>query len=324
MRRPTWDQGDLSLLFVSCDLVGSTAFKQREDREGGWGRQFLEFYRELPRLVGAVSEEGSLPDPEFQLWKVVGDEMIFTSVVRDEKAVADAVAVWLEAMERYEKATSKTDRMQTHGGAFIGTFPGPDSHVFIELDPSASTSQSQASTVALNEAARDNYNPNTHLFDYLGPSVDTGFRVLSESTARHFTVSVEVAWAIAEHQKLTGDTETLPMSLLGRKVLKGVWDGRPYPLLAIDREYVDKVHAAERALLPGSGGPSEVAALCEACSATPGWPSALYLPGSENPAFTRRPEDILKSQMENDTTGAETPPPPAGQGSAVDDDLPTD
>lgn len=34
-------------------------------------------------------------------------------------------------------------------------------------------------------------------FDYFGPSIDTGFRVVGHATQRFFTMSIEVAWALA-------------------------------------------------------------------------------------------------------------------------------
>lgn len=321
----TWKLGPSSLLFLSCDLVGSTAYKQGEGRAPGWARQFLEFYRDFPRIIGALSSDPRFNDPKFQLWKVVGDEMIFTCVVRTEKEVANAVDIWIRAMHRYEKQTSKKDRMQTHGGAFIGTFPGPDSHVFIERDPSDDSAQSQAGAVEMNDAARNEYSPEKYLYDYLGPSIDTGFRVLAESTARYFTLSVEVAWAIAEYQDhgQAPRVRPLPLELTEWRELKGVWNARPYPIFAVDRQFSDPVHEAERALHPPTGGRGTIAAICAACSATHDWPSGLFLEDSINPSFTRQPEDTLASQRETGTEGAETPPSPTDEGSTEDPDLPT-
>lgn len=322
----TWDLGPASLLFLSCDLVGSTAYKQGEGRAPGWARQFLEFYRDFPRIIGALSRNPNFVDPQFQLWKVVGDEMIFTCVVRTEGDVANAVGIWIMAMRGYEEQTSKKDRMQTHGGAFIGTFPGPDSHVFIERDPSEESAQSQAGAVEMNEAAKDTYSADTFLFDYLGPSIDTGFRVIAQSTARFFTLSVEVAWAIAEYQDnnvAPWGIRALPLDLIEWRELKGVWNARPYPIFAVDRQFSDAVHEAERALHPPVGGRGAIAAICAACSATSDWPSALFLEASTNPSFTHQPEDTLDSQRETGTEGAETPPSPDDEGSTVDPDLPT-
>lgn len=325
----TWDLGPASVLFLSCDLVGSTAYKQGDGRAPGWARQFLEFYRDFPRLISGLSRHPPFLDPKFQLWKVVGDEMIFTSVVRSEKEVANAVGLWLMAMDQYEDQTSKTDRdrMQTHGGAFVGTFPGPDSHVFIERDPSEESAQSQAGAVDMNYAAAASYDPAKHLFDYLGPSIDTGFRVLAHSNARFFTLSVEVAWAIAEHQdhdQAPWGSEDLPLTLKEWKDLKGVWSARPYPIFAIDRQFSDPVHEAERNLRPTPRGRGKIAAICAACSATLDWPSSLFLPNSHNALFTRKPVDTLESQRETGTDGAETPPSPEDEGTTVDPGLPTD
>lgn len=88
-----------SLLFLSCDITGSTAFKQR--RSAPWLRTFLSFYREFPQQLGDLLAEADRP-LRFDLWKAVGDEMIFTCAVDDERDVDLAVRLWLAAMDGYE------------------------------------------------------------------------------------------------------------------------------------------------------------------------------------------------------------------------------
>ena len=70
-------------MFLSCDVVGSTAFKtQARDRDGlaNWVHAFETLFRELPlifigQLAAAFFEEDELP--ESGVWKVMGDEVIF-------------------------------------------------------------------------------------------------------------------------------------------------------------------------------------------------------------------------------------------------------
>ena len=174
--------------------MGSTQFKQRTD---GWQKVFLSFYREFPQFVATASRAAEDGDgAQFRLWKAVGDELIFEVIVQSEKDVGLAVRVWLDAMEKYELEVLHKSGLALKGGAFIATFPGPDSESTIPRTPDIEDSDNPV--VVLNEKALTGHRAYTkYLYDYFGPSIDTGFRVFSLSTQRFFTLSVEVAWAMA-------------------------------------------------------------------------------------------------------------------------------
>ncbi|YCN53405.1 hypothetical protein AB9M10_15530 [Rhodococcus erythropolis] len=138
-----------SLLFLSCDLVGSTQFKQAG---GDWQRAFVSFYRQFPQVL---EEELQVKKDEYQtrpprnerpvsispkLWKPIGDELVYTVHVTDEFQIYDAVNIWISALDRYEETMLKsTTTMGTKGGAFLATFPGPDEVVSIPKIPKPKT-----------------------------------------------------------------------------------------------------------------------------------------------------------------------------------------
>jgi hypothetical protein len=151
-----------------------------------------------------------------------------------------------------------------------------------------------------------------YLYDYFGPSVDTGFRVLSACSHRYFTLSVEVAWAMAQcaddagvdkHKHPLGD-----LKLLGTPEFKGVWNGREYPLFALDREVEDLVNIALAKIQDRELPAKAVVNLCKECSAKTNWPSALYLPDSKHEQFKTVPKDSLDDLRSNSMDGAETVP----------------
>lgn len=298
-----------SILFLSCDLVGSTRFKQRGELT--WPAAFLSFYREFPQALGRLSRGSGL---EFRLWKAVGDELVFTVPLRHEKDVASAVMVWLKALDAYEKSSLGPDTgMFTKSGSFIATFPGPDSRVAIPLHPE--DEESDKGPFELNEDAFTSQNPGAYLYDYLGPSIDTGFRVISMCDSRFFTMSVEVAWAFCAGSRHLRVRRVPQLTVLESRELKGVWDGRPYPVIAYDRR-VDPVTAAFAEANPNRWTLDLVENLCQACADSKGWPSAVYLPDSGFPPFQNMPEDALDTARTNSMRGAETrevdPEPAAG------------
>jgi hypothetical protein len=302
------DEDAYSLLFLSCDIVGSTGYKQKSTL---WRKTFLTFYRDFPQALGKLTREADY-EPGFVLWKAVGDELIFTSRVRTERHVSDAFRIWLAAMDVYERQISE-EGLGTKGGAFIATFPGPDSESSIPLDPT--TEVSDKGVFELNRDALAAQDKDRYLFDYFGPSIDTGFRVVSQCNPRYFTLSVEVVWALARARSDDSDVPFNDILLHGSPELKGVWKGRQYPLFAVDRHLADPINSAMNEMSPTALTHGVVADLCAKCHADPSWPSRLYLPDSGLQRLREKPEDSLQELADNEMVGAEslpTEPAPAG------------
>jgi hypothetical protein len=64
---------------------------------------------------------------DFQLWKAIGDELLFICEVRSERDIFHAIRLWIKAMREFT-ATGLDDHpgLGVKGAAFLGTFPGPD------------------------------------------------------------------------------------------------------------------------------------------------------------------------------------------------------
>ena len=312
-----------SQLFLSCDLTGSTNFKQRRDLAEPWQKVFLQFYREFPQRVAMTQVALETQNLDFALWKPVGDELIYSCPVSSETDVYRAVRTWTKAMLDYEKFHLDDTQMGTKGGAFIATFPGPDSRSSVPRRPDQE--ESDDDVINLNRQAHKRYAPSKYLYDYFGPSIDTGFRVLSRCTPRHFTLSVEVALAMLGVVLAPGsghDAEMVQDFLLLEFVeLKGVWGGKRYPIVAIDTRHDDPVNRAY-AKFEQRGQPSDILALCEACYRTDNWPSKLYLPGSGNKLLATPPEDPLSGHVATTSVGAEVLADELDDPKALDEDAP--
>lgn len=316
-----------SLIFLSCDLVGSTQFKQRqasapprvEDGERYWQEVFLEFYRGFPQMVATVATEyeddkkdtkTTVTARSFTLWKPIGDELVFTVEVCSEYDVAYAVRVWLDTLRRYEADQLSDSPLKTKGGAFIATFPGPDSRATIPVNPLIETSNDDP--VALNEKAlQKRVNRNSYTYDYFGPSVDTGFRIFSACNHRYFTLSMEVVYALthlhaSNVQAELGIYDCSDLVFLEGQEFKGVWNGREYPLFAIDRLYDEPVNKAISELTSGNLDPVKVKALAHACLTDKQWPSRLYLPDGNNDLVKIVPESVFAERLSTSIRGFET------------------
>lgn len=329
----------VSKLFLSCDLTGSTAFKQRADHDpqAPWQKVFLQFYREFPqtlRLQQADQAHTGAKDLLFELWKPVGDELIFTCDVQRESDVWEAIRLWVATMREY-RHKSLTDenlrigggpKLGVKGGAFIGTFPGPDSESSIPRHPSSE--RSGRDVVTLNKealrGARGKRKHSEYLFDYFGPSIDTGFRVLGRCSSRFFTVSVEVAYVLStlHAQNTIKPYKCDDLVLLTGAELKGVWGGRTYPMFALDLEADDEVNKAFAKFEPPKAHAPDILELCKACYSSDGWPFRVYLPGSspEGP-FHVVPDDPLSGYVEEDAAATRLEDPAEPNPVDADEDL---
>ncbi|OBF93822.1 hypothetical protein A5791_12470 [Mycobacterium sp. 852002-51163_SCH5372311] len=309
----------VSKIFLSCDLTGSTNFKQLPRKPGGtpWQKVFLQFYREFPQQIATITAtDPRVSDLKFELWKPIGDELIYSCAVGSEADVYNAVRAWTTAIGKYREDNLKDTPMGTKGGAFIATFPGPDSYSSIPRLPEYE--DSDGDVVLRNAAAQTARDDLKYLYDYFGPSFDTGFRVLSKCSERYFTLSVEVAFAMFSLHVNKGRQQypVDDLQLLDFVELKGVWSGKPYPVVAIDVEHQDPVHQAY-AKFERRGSADELHELCKACYTKEDWPSKMWLPSAHLGMFKDdKPPDPFENYVAAGAEGAEKVPdePSAPQG----------
>lgn len=320
----------VSKLFLSVDLTGSTAFKQRPfDPKSPWQKVFLQFYREFPQMLYQQQQGHPAEGLHFQLWKAIGDELLFTCDVRSEWHIFHAVRLWVKAMREFTSTgLDEHPQLGVKGGAFLGTFPGPDHESTIPWRPDVE--ESGRDVVLLNEeaVAADVRDTDKYLFDYFGPSIDTGFRICSRSSLRHMPLSLEVAYALAvvhQHDSQAKQQVSPDLKLLDSIELKGVWGGRQYPVFALDLEYTDPVHAALAALRGERHDNADILTLCAAAYNSPGWPCAMFLPEAMTEDFKVVPGNPLRDYIAaaaDGLEGVESPTHDEGDVADLPDDVP--
>ena len=175
-------------LFISFDLIGSTAIKQKaRDDEGGslaWVKHISDFLAEIPviyvssyedivrrccTVTECVNSDKSclLKESDYyqniEVWKYIGDEAVLTTELKCDKgkqpllhllAVRNALDV---LNQKFEKTP---DRMSFKGCVWVAGFPV--GNVAMDLPMSRGSGEK--------------------IRDYLGPSIDIGFRLAHHST----------------------------------------------------------------------------------------------------------------------------------------------
>jgi class 3 adenylate cyclase len=208
-------------IFLSADLSGSTQYKARSACDGlpAWVMAFYDFhtrfadeldaaYDDLPSVLAAhhgPESERLLP------WKHIGDEIVFSAKLSCCRQALGHVVAAVKAVERFERLWREPGHwpdgqpMTIKLTAWLAGFPV--TNYSIEL---------------ASQAVRS--------VDYLGPSVDLGFRLRGLATPTRFPVTADLGYLLLTHPSYER-AGVLELRYLGGQVLRGVLDERPYPLV---------------------------------------------------------------------------------------------
>lgn len=198
-------------LFFSADLTGSTAFKNSHEgdydgeREApAWAAVFSAFYTEFQQALEqhwAAQRPNGSDSQAPALVKAIGDEVLLSMTVESREESAAGVQAFILALREYDRRLRKDRRLSlgVKGTAWLAGFP-INNHI-ARLDDGKE--------------------------DYIGPSIDTGFRISKFSNRYRCVLSVDLCHAV-----LSSPTPNwLKIRFEGEEPLKGVLRGRPYPVL---------------------------------------------------------------------------------------------
>lgn len=233
-------------LFLSVDLVGSTAFKAKfgdPDPEKSpnpvWVDQIRHFYREFPEILSrnfakavSASTSGQATGLAPAVWKTIGDEIIFCCRLVDQEHLAACITSFMRTLSDYGGHLDQTNRpLDVKAYGWVAAFPSPN--VTVEVYGRASASSPSPELPDEETEASADRTPRE--YDFLGKGIDAGFRSGRFCSADSLMLSLELAYltAIAARERLLPQLE---FEYSGRESLKGVINDRPYPLISVDAE----------------------------------------------------------------------------------------
>lgn len=200
-------------MFMSADVVGSTAFKaaaQAEDGSALWLEAFDTLFRELPLIfIGRVAAAAALREhvPQCGVWKVLGDEVVFIGLPSDLGDAEVLAAAFVQTVAAYDQRLCARWPLRIRGACWAAAL-GERNRV-IEIPEMFAGRDGQAYQ------------------DFLGPDVDIGFRLSAHSAPGRVIVSPNLAESLAG----LAESERLAFHPIGERSLKGVCGGQPFPLL---------------------------------------------------------------------------------------------
>lgn len=196
-------------LFISIDMVGSTQFKAQCAGSSGWLDTFRTFFTHLPLML-----EGQLgfaflerdETPSVDIWKVMGDELLFTAEPESAEQLLMILRAVLSTMRLFEQQHYQKLPLRLKGTAWLANFGEGN----IQLD--------------IPELTTGDGPPH---YDFIGPDLDLGFRVTKFARPASLALSLDLVEALLDSK----DAQEVDLYMVGSEPLKGVMFGRPYPVI---------------------------------------------------------------------------------------------
>nr|WP_320194266.1 hypothetical protein [uncultured Desulfobacter sp.] len=199
-------------LFFSLDIVNSTFFKNKINT---WAEVFSTFFKFCKHEV-----QNEL-FPHAEVWKMVGDEILFYMPVSNESdiyqaphKVYDLMDRSIEVIRRHEEAKGILSVKATMWIAYAEDVDDTDNQI-------------EYGNIILKERVVDNIT-----LDFLGPDIDIGFRVSKFASQKKLAVDAKLACLLTKLETgLSENSISESMRIVSYEQLKGVWDNRHYPIV---------------------------------------------------------------------------------------------
>ncbi|MFI3211813.1 MAG: hypothetical protein R3Y24_00570 [Eubacteriales bacterium] len=213
------DSPEIITLFLSFDIVNSTYYKSLDKEQ--WSLTISKIIR---YIISAFSNN---PTGDYEFWKTLGDEVIYTRKIH-------SVQDLLDTLEEIYRTMILLNQKISQGELFDGTATQMLSIKaatwLADLSSSHERSNNILTYYQINDKRRQ--------ADYIGPDIDTGFRSAHFTSSNRMVISFDIACILMYSQKnlkaqggLTSFVFSKYIHIMSYRVLKGVWNGIPYPIL---------------------------------------------------------------------------------------------
>jgi len=265
------------VMFMSIDISGSTAFKREHPNEWmdifhsnffiGAGQLLRNFWRQKCRaLHGPRSKRtpgrGSLEAMAPAVWKTNGDEILFHLQIEELSQVWIALDAFTEfvkyAMDKLESAkllTPGPSGLSAKGCAWLGNFPEFNKRISVADLMRGANRRSYSGTPGGSVESTASHQV-TAIPEYLGPSIDAGFRIAGYAERNRLVISIELAIAVLRLADIFRKPNNLELMYEEGEPLKGILPGIEfYPRIVIDlntgRSETEHIRALRRSFRHG-------------------------------------------------------------------------
>lgn len=215
-------------VFFSFDIVNSTAYKTLNYT--CWSQVIISLFEKIQGMVVKKM-------PSAEMWKILGDEVIFIVPIREKQDI------YIYISNIFEILNTMVFQLQT--GRF---FDDLEAHSFEQdmMKMQNIISLKASAWIAIigerikleqydNLIKRFKLKEDYEIFEFLGNDIDTGFRIKANAQDRRLTISYELAVILSEREEYVKNIQ-----IITYKRLKGIWQNRLYPIIWYhDKKFVD-------------------------------------------------------------------------------------
>lgn len=228
-------------LFLSVDLVGSTAFKSKDGNTNlQWIKAFQKFYGEFPSQFTKNYKSVCEKIPEIdsiesetapKVWKTIGDEILFVNRVNSITQLGAYVRAFSDTLIEFGSEVQSAFDLNTKGNAWIAGFPNPNRSIKLSVngsDPLLGENEilTEEFEASVDETPSD--------YDFLGKGIDGGFRISRNSTIETFTISPALAYLLCKAKRNVDTTKFNCRFVFHEpQEFKGVVNGQKYPVISL-------------------------------------------------------------------------------------------
>ena len=217
-------------LFISFDIVNSSKFKA----------SYSNWFSVIHLITNKIISKIRGLDNNIQLWRSIGDEIIFIINLNSSEKLKQIIQdVFIQLNKIYGEIKS--------GEIFQGSEIEIDhfeKEALLEQNMLSIKATAWIALVSNDPYSRERYKYNiryeyntvgsTMLTEFQGNDIDTGFRIAKYNTnPRRLTLSLELAYLLSKDK-----TYNPKLHIISYKKLKGIWGGKPYPVIWYHDEYV--------------------------------------------------------------------------------------
>ncbi|MFR5264506.1 hypothetical protein [Clostridium sp.] len=225
---------DKLVLFVSFDLVDFTKFKMYNSSI--WLKVIYDITNTIQKKVTQI-------DFHFQLWRSIGDEVVFAIEISQRKVLEDLVQKIFCLLNEINKNIKNC--------TIFSNMTEDEKRNIVQqniLSVKATAWIARVSNISLgnNQNEKDGQlmyniqydinllNDNYKMIEFQGIDIDSGFRVAKNCTkSNRLALSIELAYILSLNKCIENK-----INLIKFISLKGVWDGKLYPVLWYHDQYI--------------------------------------------------------------------------------------
>jgi hypothetical protein len=210
-------------LFISFDLVNSTLYKSQNPN---WPEVFHSFMESCSyNLKKCVSGDITVYE-----WKRQGDEILFyiahpscENLLKLPADVYSTLKFIINGLTDYNKdSVVQLSVKATLWSAVIS-------------DKNPGNNEIKLFNVITVEET-----PYKKILDFLGPDIDTGFRIAKYASPGKLVIDAYLAWYISQYDSKQSNNITDNMRIVSLEDLKGVWNGRRYPIIWYTNDWTNE------------------------------------------------------------------------------------